>query len=254
MGRVVDRVGEISEDYYGNKIIVIKYKKYDDIDVLFTEYNYTLENCSYKTFLSKGLKYPYQKSVCNIGYMGVGRYKTSNKHGTSKYYTTWKNLFTRCYGCDIKSKDRSYHDVEICDEWHNFQNFAKWYEDNYYEVNGEKMCLDKDILVKGNKMYSPDTCVFVPERINNIFINRSSKRGNTPMGVYYKMKLNKYESYTNMNGKREYLGVYDTIEDAFNVVKQSKEKYIKEVADMYENKIPKNLYDAMYSYKIEITD
>ena len=65
-------------------------------------------------------------------------------------------------------------DCSVYEGWHNFQNFAKWYEDNYYEIEEEQMHLDKDILVKGNKVYSPDTCVFVPETINGLFVKSNA--------------------------------------------------------------------------------
>lgn len=120
------------------------------------------------------------------------------------------------------------------------------------------MCLDKDILVKGNKIYSPETCVFVPERINTLFIKKDNDRGVIPVGVRrvgnkYRARCN-YIAIDNKN-KRKELGTFDTPEDAFyKGYKLFKEDYIKEMAERYKDKIPENIYKALYRYEVEITD
>ena len=116
------------------------------------------------------------------------------------------------------------------------------------------MCLDKDLLHKGNKIYSPETCVFVPQRINTLICNRALDRGNYPIGVTFKKGLNKYNARCNVNNERIDLGVFLTEIEAFNTYKHFKESLIKEMADKYKNKIPKILYDAMYKYEININD
>jgi hypothetical protein len=126
------------------------------------------------------------------------------------------------------------------------------------------MCLDKDILYKNNKVYSPDTTIFVPERINILFTKTNATRGQCPIGVYYKKKnkkfvaqVSKLKNEQSNTKQQEYLGLYDTPAEAFEVYKKAKESYIKEVADFYMSKypnFPKKIYDALYNYKVEITD
>lgn len=120
------------------------------------------------------------------------------------------------------------------------------------------MQLDKDMLYKGNKIYSPENCIFVPSRINKLLLKRQNYRGEYPIGVNYHKRDNIFEAscsiITNNNKKKIYLGRFDNSEEAFQIYKRFKENYIKQVADEYKNKIPKNLYDAMYKYKVEITD
>lgn len=116
------------------------------------------------------------------------------------------------------------------------------------------MCIDKDILKKGNKIYSPQTCVFVPKQINSLFVFSKSRRGNLPVGVSYDKEQKKYQAYYTVNGKHIRIGRYDNLEEAFLAYKKRKEKYLKEVADLYKDKIPKKLYDAMYNWEISITD
>lgn len=153
-----------------------------------------------------------------------------------------------------RKKHPTYQEVVVCEEWHNFQNFAKWYYENYYEVNGERMELDKDILYKNNKVYSPETCFIVPQRINNLFVKTNAKRGSCPIGVH-EHKNGTYVVQCEFNKERKrYLGCYQTKEEAFYVYKHEKEKYIKEVAEEYKGLIPNELYNAMYNYKVEIND
>lgn len=133
--------------------------------------------------------------------------------------------------------------------------FAKWWDENYYEIEGQRMEVDKDILHKGNKIYSPNTCVFTPGNINALIINCKKVRGNYPIGVN-KLDNGKFRArYSNaMSGKRIHLGCFDTPEEAFRVYKLNKENHIKEVADYYKNQIPERLYKALYNWIIEITD
>lgn len=121
------------------------------------------------------------------------------------------------------------------------------------------MHLDKDILVKGNKIYSPNTCVFVNRTINNLFTKSNDIRGELPIGVN-KTLNNKYISQIslyNFEDKKKHkitLGRFKTVIEAFNIYKQAKEDNIKRVADYYKDKIPQKLYNAMHNWKIEITD
>jgi hypothetical protein len=115
-------------------------------------------------------------------------------------------------------------------------------------------CLDKDILVSNNKIYSPETCCFVPKEINTIINRQKRQRGSLPIGVT--KNKNKYLSQISKHKKRIILGYFDTPEDAFLAYKREKESYIKEVADDYYNKglITKRVHDALYNWTIEITD
>jgi hypothetical protein len=161
-------------------------------------------------------------------------------------------MINRCYNPYYINKELSYIDCYVCEEWHNFQNFAKWYEENYYEIEGEKMCLDKDILIKNNKVYSPDACIFVPERINQLFIKNKDYRNGYPIGVVPSTN-GKYAgqvNYMDRTIKKE----FETIEEAFTFYKINKEQIIKQVADEYKDLIPEKLYEAMYNYQVEIND
>ena len=254
----IDRTGEVGHNTFGSKMVIIKYRKAIDIDVYFPEYDCIVKNQQYGNFKNGKIKCPYERSVYGIGYIGEGEYKTKENGKFTRVYETWKSMLQRCYDKKYQEKRPTYKDCEVCDEWYNFQNFAKWYEENYYEIKGEKMCLDKDILVKHNKIYSPETCIFVPNNINMLFVKCDRSRGEsvigtTPVNGKYKVRCSMFNPETGKS-KNKYLGLYETQEKAFQVYKYYKEKNIKQIADYYKEQIPINLYNTLYRYEVEITD
>lgn len=169
-----------------------------------------------------------------------------------KSYVQWRSMLCRCYDPKFHLKEPSYIGCTVCEEWLLFSNFKKWFDKNY--IKGYD--LDKDILFKGNKIYSPETCCFVPHKINTLFIKNDKDRGKFPIGICLDKNAKKIRAQININRKVKYLGIFNTIEEAFNVYKIAKEDYISEIAEEYYGKslISENVYHAMLNYKVEITD
>ena len=224
---------------------IVSARKKDDIDVQFLDdHGYIKEHCIYENFKRGQIKNPYDKSKYGVGYIGVGKHKAKVNCKYNYIYDAWADMLNRCY----HSKNRFpayYGTCEVCSEWHNFQVFGTWYEQNFYQVGNERMHIDKDILYPGNKIYSPDTCILVPQRINMLFMNKPNKRG-LPNGIRkaYGKYLAKYNN--------EELGAYTTLEDAYNVYAAKKEENIKQIAEEYKELIPEKLYVALYNYKVKI--
>ena len=259
MGRkTIDRTGEIKNNNFGSEMVVVGYRKYSDIDVYFPQYDWIFKNATYGTFKKGEIKCPYEPSVYRVGYLGEGKYKPRENGKLTRIYQTWHRMLQRCYSKEYHKKNPTYIDCEALEEFHNFQNFGEWDEDNYYEIEGEVMCLDKDILVKHNKIYSPETCIFVPQTINLLFIKNDKNRGESVIGTSPFKGKYRTDCYLinpkTGKSKKEYLGTYDTQEKAFQVYKYHKEKNIKMVADYFKKEIPNELYDCMYNYEVEITD
>ena len=254
----IDRTGEIGYNNFGSKMIITRYENARDLDVYFPEYDWTFKQVYYSNFKKGKIKCPYEPRYFGVGYLGEGKYKIVENGKHNKYYYIWRNMLQRCYDPKFHERYSTYKECEVEDYFLNFQNMCKWLDENYYEIEGETMCLDKDILHKGNKIYSRDTCVFVPQRINTLFVKSDKARGDNPIGVTPRSSGN-YQAYCN-NGYRKLicLGTYSTKEEAFQVYKQYKEKIIKEVIDSYEGKIPELYYSrlktAMYNYEVEIDD
>lgn len=189
--------------------------------------------------------------------VGVNDYKGNTKynHVHIQSYHTWGQMLKRCYSKEFLDKQPTYRGCSVCEEWWSFSNFKKWFDENYIEG----YCLDKDILFKGNKIYSPETCCFVPNEINVLLCKNDSRRGKMPIGVYERKMVNgyKYVAYVNNNTKKHFhLGTFNTPKEAFVAYKFAKEAHIKEMATQYFNdgKITEKVYNALMNYKVEITD
>lgn len=201
------------------------------------------KNTSYINFIRGQVKNPYDVTVYGIGMLGEGKYKTWEQDNLTTEYETWKNMLKRCYSEEIKNKQPAYYGITtVCEEWKIYQNFAEWYNGNKYEVN-ERLHLDKDILYPGNTVYSPETCILVPQRINEQFHYKPKDNG-LPSGIQL-TKAGRYS--TTCNGKC--LGTYRTLEKAYGVYGTEKERVIREMADDYIDIIPNKVYKALYDYK-----
>jgi len=186
--------------------------------------------------------------VNGVGSFGIGIYKSEVNNEATKEYDTWSKMLQRCYNEKYREKYPTYKDCTVIKKWLNFQIFAKWFEENY--VEGWQ--LDKDILLKGNKIYSPETCCFVPSEVNNLLLKSGKIRGEYPIGV---SKRNKnFISQLKCGGKKVHLGMFSTPEEAFQAYKKAKEFYIKQIAEKYKIQITRECYEALINYKIEITD
>lgn len=174
----------------------------------------------------------------------------------------WGNMNTRCYNKNYHKVKPDYKDCTICDEWlESKKSFYEWVDHNFYEIKGESTVeLDKDILVPGNKVYSPDTCIFVPKRINDLFVHiHGRKKNGLPTGVYYSEKTGKYQATVresckdDEDGKKKSarLGHFDTAEEAYEVYKAHKMAEIIYIADCYKDVIPYKLYQAMINWKFD---
>ena len=254
----IDRTGEKGINKFGSEMVIKEYRNNRDIDVYFPEYDWVFEHAQYQKFKDGEIKCPYERRYYGKGYLGEGKYKVRENSKINPWFKIWHHMLERCYDPKYQEKYPTYKGCTVEDYLLNFQNMSEWLDKNYYKVPGEKMCFDKDILFKGNKIYSRKNCIFVPERINLLFIKHDNARGDCPIGVS-PTSSGKYRAYCNDGyGKMDYLGTYSTKEEAFQAYRKYKEKIIKETIDSYKGKIPEPFYSrlktAMYNYKVEIDD
>ena len=206
------RIGEIRTNKKGFLMKIVEYKCSENIIVEFDDKNKTKVRTRYNLFRDGIVQYPYEKTILGVASVGNTKIWENNKH--KKSYKVWSSMITRCYSDKFQKRQKAYVGCKVCDEWLCYENFEKWFNENYYEIEGEKICLDKDILVKDNNIYSPVTCCFVPQTINS--------------GVVYKNKNNRTKKYI-----------------------ISKKKHIKCLADKYKNYIKEEVYKILCNYNIE---
>ena len=171
-----------------------------------------------------------------------------------KSYEIWVGMLRRCYDEKYILKQPTYKGCSVTPDWLYFSNFKKWFDDNYNPEIMSDWQLDKDLLIRGNKAYSPHNCCFVPQDLNLLFIKSKRIRGKLPIGVYFDKQNKSYKAYIRKYNKLIHIGYYDTIEEAFIAYKTEKEKHIKEVADKYKEVIDIRLYNVMYNYEVKLED
>jgi hypothetical protein len=222
---------------------IISYKNGANIVVEFQdEYKYTTPS-HYLNFSRGSISNPYSKSVYGVGYVGIGKHPTHIDQKNTDAYGTWKNMLLRCYHEKERDKHLAYADCTVAEIWHNYQNFADWYEENFYDIVEGRMHIDKDILVKGNKEYAPDKCIFVPQRINMIFMKKNrTVDSDLPTGIH--RGIGGY--ITQYNTK--HLGTFQDFDEALNTYMIEKRLHIKNVTEDYGDKLPQKVREALLNW------
>lgn len=220
-------------EYFDNKNTTVKF---EDGTVL---YNITTNRI--RTGIIKNKNHP---TLCGKGFEGYGKYSIVKDKKAGKI---WNNIIRMC--CNEKAQDRksSYKELTVCEEWHNFQNFAEWFYENYDENAMSKWFLSRGILIKNSKLFSPETCCFAPQELIKHIKQEKTNRKEYPIGV------SKQSTFFSSFGGKQVHG-FHTAEEAFENYKVRKEASLKILAEEWKDRIPEKLYKALINYKVEITD
>lgn len=167
---------------YG-EFVVIKIFNSKSVDIEFIKTGYRT-SVRFDTIRNGGVKDRLSPSVHGVGFVGDGKYATSVNGKNNDAYLSWQRMIGRCYD-ENYIHSYLYKDVSVCKEWHNFQNFAEWFYANYPK-DGKKYHLDKDIKIKGNRIYSPDTCMFVTAEENIAAAKEKEFSAVSPDGVLFR--------------------------------------------------------------------
>lgn len=143
----------------------------------------------------------------------------------NKTYKVWRQLLKRALGDDYKSKYPTYADCSVCEDWLKFSKFKEWFDKNYrydLEEQGVRLELDKDLLSNGDKVYSPETCVFLPSCVNNFIAKNKNTNTSGYIGINFNKNTNKWivRIAEFRKSKRKYCGLFENIEDAIEVYKK----------------------------------
>ena len=232
---------------YG-QIEILKYETWDNVLCRFLKTGYTTK-ATIADLRNDFVKDRLSPTVYGVGTLGDKPTKVDKIH--LRQYVFWVGMLKRCYGTSFKKKYDTYVSCEASENFKDYSFFSSWCEQQKGFGN-EGWHLDKDILIRGNKVYSEDTCCFVPREINQVFCKANKVRGKCLIGV---SKVNgRYLAQVSVFGVNKKLGYFDTELEAFAAYKQSKEVYIKQLAEKFKDSIDTRVYNALVSYTVEITD
>ena len=249
-------VGKVFKSKSSGDFKVLKYNDSYNVGIQFLKTGY--ETIVQLTNVRNGyIKDPYLPSVYGVGILGT-KYPSKVSGVTTKEYVPWCSMLKRCYSDSYKKKNPTYKDCEVSENFKSYEYFYEWCHKQVgfgNDGNGNPFHLDKDLLIKGNKVYSENTCVFIPSEINSLLIKREALRGEYLIGVYWSKTNKAFVAQVRKNkGKQEHLGFFKTEIEAFNAYKQAKEAFVKEQANKWKGKIDDRAYGALMSYEVNIDD
>ena len=199
------------------------------------------------------IKDPFSPSVYSVGILGTKHPSKINGVHT-KEYVVWTHMLERCYSDTHKKKYPTYIGCEASDNFKSYEYFYEWCQ-KQIGFNNEGWHLDKDLLVKGNKVYSENTCIFIPSEINTVLIKSTASRGKHLIGVCWSNTNKAFVAKVSRNeGQQEHLGYFKTELGAFKAYKTAKESFVKELANKWKSQIDERAYEALMNYQVEITD
>ena len=247
-----DCVDKVCKSKSSGDFKILKYNDAYNVDIQFLKTGY--ETVAELGNIRNGkVKDPYSPSVFGIGVLGTKHLSKVNGVNT-KEYMLWAHMLQRCYSDTFKKKNPTYEGCEASENFKYYEYFYEWcHKQIGFGVEGFE--LDKDLLVKGNKVYSENSCVFIPVEINLLLVKRENMRGKYLIGVSWNKRDKAFVAQVGKNkGKRERLGYFNTEIEAFNAYKQAKESFVKEQANKWKGKIDERAYLALINYEVHIDD
>ena len=247
-----DCVGKVCKSLNSGDFKIVKYNDYENVAIQFLKTGFkvvaTLSN------IKRGsVKDPYSPYIYGVGILGV-KYPPSINGRNTKEYDLWYSMLRRCYSDSSKKKYPTYEGCKVSDNFKSYQYFYEWCN-KQIGFDNDGFHLDKDLLIKGNKVYSEDSCVFIPQEVNTLLTKSTSSRGEHLIGVYFNKKSKAFVAMVSRNkGQPEYLGLFKTEIEAFNAYKEAKESFVKEQANRWKYWIDIRAYNALMNYEIDIND
>ena len=247
-----DCVGKVCKSKSSGDFKILKYNDAKDVEIQFLKTGFEA-SATLGNIRNGKVKDRYSPSVFGVGITGT-KYPTNEGGVNTKEYALWKNMLKRCYSDTCKKKQPTYEDCEVSENFKYYEYFYDWCQ-NQVGFGNQDWQLDKDLLIKGNKVYSEDSCVFMPQEINSLLVKCTASRGEHLIGVCWSKTNKAFRAMVRRNkGKREHLGLFNTELEAFNAYKQAKEAFIKEQANKWKSQIDDRAYEALMNYTVEITD
>ena len=247
-----DCVGKVCKSLNSGDFKILKYNDSGNVEIQFVNTSYEM-SVQLTNIRNGKVKDPYAPSVYGVGVLGA-KYQSKVNGVQTKEYELWTGMLERCYSNTYQKKNPTYEGCEAGDNFKSYEYFYEWCNKQIgFGVDGFE--IDKDLLIKGNKVYSESTCVFIPAEINSLLTKCTASRGEHLIGVCWHKRDKVFMATVSKNkGKQEHLGYFTTEIEAFNAYKQAKESFVKEQANKWKGQIDERAYLALINYEVSIDD
>ena len=247
-----DCIGKVCVSKSSGDFKILKYNDTANVEIQFLKTGF--ETAVELGNIKKGdVKDPYVPSVFGVGITGT-KYLITISGVKTREYALWKNMLQRCYSDAYRNKRPTYEGCKVSDNFKSYEYFYEWCH-SQIGFGNQGWHLDKDLLTKGNKVYSEDCCVFIPKDVNLVLTKRVALRGKHLIGVYWSNTNKAFVAQVAKNkGKQEWLGSFNTELEAFNAYKTAKESFVKEQAEKWKDEIDDRAYKALMSCTVDIDD
>lgn len=243
------KVGDrFKNNWQGCWCTVVRYVSSRRVEVIFDENPEKSQWFTAHNLIRGSFRDPYHRHIHGVGCFGEGEFKAIDPNGSKVTYSKWLNGITRCYCPESLKEKPKYEGCTVSEDWLCYQNFAKWHTTHKFYGLGYE--LDKDLLVRGNKVYSAETCCLLPQELNKLVLCGEYNQREYPAGVSLHHDKKSFIASMSANKGRKYIGIYKTPEEASAAYVEAKEKYVKYVAEKWHGKIEERAYQALKSWTV----
>ena len=245
-------VDKVCQSNLSGDFKIVKYNDWENVEIQFLKTGYEM-TARLDHIRNGSVKDPYLPSVYGVGITGT-RYPTKVNGVITKEYDLWCSMLKRCYSDKYQKKYPTYEGCEVSNNFKSFEYFYEWCN-KQIGFGNEGWQLDKDLLIKGDKVYSESTCVFLPVEINSLLTKSTASRGEYLIGVCWCKRYKVFKAQVRKNkGRSEGLGSFNTELEAFKAYKTAKESFVKEQANKWKSHIDERVYLALINYEVHIDD
>lgn len=241
--------GEILQSNSGDLFEIVSYEHSSRVKICFLESGFTTYG-QIGTLIRGGVRDKSKEPFYNILTLDTDE----PKYTETREYQLWKGMSARCYYNGVyNDRGSTYKGCTMSDNFKIFSFFREWC-DKQVGYSQQGWHLDKDIIQRGNRVYSEDTCAFVPVEINSLILTSKKSRGDYPIGVTFDKERNKFQAQVWIGGKGKYLGRFDSADEAFLAYKVAKESHIKAVAEFWKDSIDSRVYESLLAWTVKPDD
>lgn len=245
----IDLIGTVWSTKHSGSCTIVGVTNRKNLTVVFGDGYKT--NCALRSLKLGNVLNPYCPKIYGVGFLGEGEYLAKVDGKISPFYDAWRGTLRRSYDASWLVRNPTYAGASVTADWHNYQTFCAWSESQKFEAGFK---LDKDLLGNGDKVYSPSTCVYLPNELNCLIADHWREGRGLPRGVYKRAGNNRtgkiYAAAVRWIGRSRSWAYYCSAEEAGEAYKVAKEAYMKERALYWKGRIESRAFETLMLWEL----